>query len=448
MELTENQVTIPSPHSCASTRSAATLVVDDEPSKSMDKETGVVELDESYPEGGRGWLVVFGGLLVHFVVFGIQTTFGIFQEHYLNVVFPNSSPASVSLIGTVGAGILAILTVVTGSMADRFGYRVTITSGAFILAAGLVLASFCTEIWQLLLTQGIMYGIGGSMCYPPAISAPSQWFSKRRGLATGLTVSGSGIGGLILSPITQALINSLGHRWTLRILALYAIVFLTISSLLVKRRSFPKKQSSSEKYVHDYSFFKTVRFWIFFGTGLFTGFSYLVPFFYMPTYAVFVGLSSNQGAVLVACANAASAVGRISTGFISDKLGCMNVLGISLFTAGAMCFLWMFSTAFAPLIIFMLSYGFLGGAFPSLFPVVTALLFGTENLATIAGALYASTAIGDAVGGPIAGALYDVTAPHYNYRWSIAYVAIGMFLCSVTVATLKHNKYRTLWGLL
>ncbi|ORY05949.1 MFS general substrate transporter [Basidiobolus meristosporus CBS 931.73] len=446
MDSSENQNSLTFLQNPNDSRSASTLVVEPDVTKSQDNEKAVVELDETYPEGGRGWLVVLGGHLIHVVAFGIQTTFGIFQEHYTNVVFAGSSPSTISLIGTIGAGVLAFSTLITGNLADRFGYRTTITIGCCILVAGLIIASFCTQIWQLILTQGVLYGMGASLCYPPAISAPPQWFNKKRGLATGMTVAGSGIGGLILSPITQVLIDKLGFRWALRVLALFALLFLLIASLLVKRRIFPKKHT--EKDSQGYSFFKTLRFWIFFGTGLFTGFSYLVPFFYMPSYAVFVGLSVNQGAMLVACANAASAAGRIGTGFIADKLGCMNVLGISLFMAGAFSFLWMFTTTVAPLIIYMVVFGFLGGAFPSQFPVVTALLFGTENLATVAGALYASTAIGDCLGAFIAGALYDMTAPHYTYHWSILYVAIGMFLCSVTVAILKYNKYRTLRGLL
>ncbi|KAK9687807.1 hypothetical protein K7432_014637 [Basidiobolus ranarum] len=219
MEQIENQTPIPLPsRSTESTKSVVTLVVDPEEQKSSNNEKVFVESDDDdeYPEGSRGWLVVAGGLLIHVVIFGIQNTFGIFQEYYTNVIFSKSSPASISLIGTLGAGILAFLTSITGNLADRFGYKTTINLGAVIIAGGLVCASFCTEVWQLILTQGVIYGVGASLCYPPAISAPPQWFFKRRGLATGIAVSGSGVGGLILSPVTQALIKSLGYRWALR----------------------------------------------------------------------------------------------------------------------------------------------------------------------------------------------------------------------------------------
>jgi len=66
-------------------------------------------------------------------------------------------------------------------------------------------SAFSTKIYQLFLFQGFFNGIGIGMGMPLYISLLSQWFDKKRGLATGLTVSGTGIGGsiqvLILRPL-------------------------------------------------------------------------------------------------------------------------------------------------------------------------------------------------------------------------------------------------------
>jgi hypothetical protein len=48
------------------------------------------------------------------------------------------------------------------------------------------LASFATELWQIYLTQGLLYGIGGAFVFAPSISLPPQWFVKYRSLATGV----------------------------------------------------------------------------------------------------------------------------------------------------------------------------------------------------------------------------------------------------------------------
>lgn len=78
--------------------------------------------------------------------------------------------------------------------------------------------SFANQLWQLYLTQGMLFGIGAAFCFAPSVTLPSQWFYKRRGLATGIAVSGSGIGGVVLSPLTQHLIATMGYRNALRVL--------------------------------------------------------------------------------------------------------------------------------------------------------------------------------------------------------------------------------------
>jgi len=99
-----------------------------------------------------------------------------------------------------------------------------------------------------------MFGIGASLAYYPAIAAPSHYFSKQRGLATGLAVSGVGVGGLILAPATHTLIDRYDIFWTLRILSLICLVtWCVIGNLImmtkVTQRSFPSSGPPSGQLV-------------------------------------------------------------------------------------------------------------------------------------------------------------------------------------------------------
>lgn len=129
--------------------------------------------------------------------------------------------------------------------------------GAFIMSVGIVLASFCTEVracggiktifiwrnltwrpqlWQLYLTQGLLYGIGSSMYYFPIMSLTPAYFDRNRGAAMGIVLAGSGIGGLVLSPVFHILLTRLGIRWALRILGMWNFVLgIPISSVLTKK---------------------------------------------------------------------------------------------------------------------------------------------------------------------------------------------------------------------
>lgn len=80
------------------------------------------------------------------------------------------------------------------------------------MSLGFGLASLSSQVWHLLLTQGLLYGIGSSMLYFPILSAAPEYFTAHRGSAMGFILSGSGIGGLVFSPVIRALLEGVGPR--------------------------------------------------------------------------------------------------------------------------------------------------------------------------------------------------------------------------------------------
>ncbi|KAF9305477.1 hypothetical protein BGZ74_010143, partial [Mortierella antarctica] len=121
--------------------------------------------------------------------------------------FPGASPPSIALIGTIGTSTTYLVGFLSGVLSDRWGYRITSCAGTALMTLALILASFSKKLWQLYFSQGLLFGIGSSLVYFAAVSAPSHWFGKRRGLAMGLAASGSGLGGFFLAPLTQYLID-------------------------------------------------------------------------------------------------------------------------------------------------------------------------------------------------------------------------------------------------
>lgn len=109
--------------------------------------------------------------------------------------------------------------------------------GTLVCPLSLMLASLSTQIWHLYLTQGVMFGVGASFIFFPCLAAPQQWFTTRRGFAVGLTMSGSGIGGLVFSNFVQASISNLGFRWALRIEGFVCFALMVICTVLVKAPS-------------------------------------------------------------------------------------------------------------------------------------------------------------------------------------------------------------------
>lgn len=124
-------------------------------------------------------------------------------------------------------------------------------------------------------------------------------------------------------------------------------------------------------------------------------FSIYVPPYCMPTFAESIGLSSSTGAGLVAGFNASSAVGRIASGFISDKVGSLNVLITSLALLGTSMFvIWPFASTLGVTILFVLISGFTVGGIVSMFPTVVGHLFGSANMSVTMGMILTSWSFG------------------------------------------------------
>ena len=83
---------------------------------------------------------------------------------------------------------------VVGVLVDVVGPRKLILPASILALVGVFMISLCNEYWQIMLAQGIAYGIGAAALFLPPMVAVGQWFSTKRGLATGIVASGSSVG--------------------------------------------------------------------------------------------------------------------------------------------------------------------------------------------------------------------------------------------------------------
>ncbi|KAJ2871079.1 hypothetical protein GGH93_005096 [Coemansia aciculifera] len=192
----------------------------------------------TYPRN-MGWLVVFCSFAALALGPGLLNAYGVYEEEYDRLYDgKDDGQRRSSALGSpvIFIGILQILLAngmgfIGGRCAQRFGPGPTVFLGGILMSLGLLLASYSRHIWQLCLTQGVVFGLGVTLTWIPAASAPSSWFDKSRGLATGITHMGLGIGGLIFAPLTRFLLEKAGTGGSLRWLALIMLVCVTVVSL-------------------------------------------------------------------------------------------------------------------------------------------------------------------------------------------------------------------------
>jgi MFS family permease len=132
--------------------------------------------------------------------------------------------------------------------------------------------------------------------------------------------------------------------------------------------------------------FKNMRFTVLFLAGAIATFPLFVPPFFLPLYAASLGLSASAGAGLVAGFNFSSAVGRLCCGLLSDFMGPVNTLLLSLIlSALSMLVLWPVSNSLGPLIVFVIINGAANGGFFSTMPTVVGSVFGSRRVGVAMG---------------------------------------------------------------
>lgn len=184
-------------------------------SSSDDEELSIAEARP--PDGGWGWVVVFASFMVNLIADGITFSFGVFFPHFLE--YFGEGKGKTAWI----AGIFMAMPLLSGPIAsfltDRYGCRIVTICGSILAALGFVISAFVDNMETLFLTFGIMAGFGLSLCYVAAVVIVAYYFEKKRSLATGISVCGSGIGTFIFAPLTYVLLDEYGWRGTTLILA-------------------------------------------------------------------------------------------------------------------------------------------------------------------------------------------------------------------------------------
>ncbi|KAF9356473.1 hypothetical protein BGX26_005206 [Mortierella sp. AD094] len=311
-----------------------------------------------YPEGGFGWLVVLASFIVYFWSFAPNVTFGVYQAHFLaENTFPGALATEISWVGSIGTASMYVLGPFVAPMTQLLGLRAVVAIGIVVSSLGLISASFATQLWHLYITQGLLFGCGVGLVLFSSLSVVSQYFEKRRGLANGIAVAGSGVGGLAMAPLTRLLIAKVGYRWCLRIIGMAVFTFLTAVFPFIR----PRIKTVKKGPIFDFSLFKIPGFIELVLTALVITFGYMIPIFLIPTYTSQV-LSEppTTGANLLSMFSGINAAARIVS----------------------------VATNLATLTGFMAVYGIFGGGFISIFPVVAAQVVGVERLSSALGVIY------------------------------------------------------------
>uniref|UniRef100_A0A034W4H2 Monocarboxylate transporter 14 n=2 Tax=Endopterygota TaxID=33392 RepID=A0A034W4H2_BACDO len=169
------------------------------------------------PDGGYGWVVVLASLVVSLIADGLSFSFGLINSELLH--YFGESPSKTAWISSLFFSVPLLMGPIWSNLVDNYGCRKMTIFGGLLSAIGFGLSSLCNSVEMLMLTFGIISGLGLGIGYVTAVVSIAFWFDKKRTFATGIGASGTGIGTFLYAPLTQWLIDSYGWRGATLILA-------------------------------------------------------------------------------------------------------------------------------------------------------------------------------------------------------------------------------------
>jgi MFS transporter, OFA family, oxalate/formate antiporter len=381
----------------------------------------------SAPRIFHGWLVVAGAFAVTFVGFGSAYTFSAFVES-LQRDF-GASRGSVSLVFSLAGFLYFGLGVVSGPLADRWGARRLAVAGMVLTGLGLAIASAARNLVEVYAAYGLGVGLGVGCAYVPAVGAVQRWFVRRRGFASGLAVSGIGVGTLVMPPLAAFLIDAVGWRDAYLILGCLAAAVGGGLALLIENdprdrglgpdgdavpagsQTMPPTGASVREAIASRPFVAL------YAACLICSFGVFVPFVHLVPYALDHGVPQASAVLLLGVIGVGSTAGRFFLGGLADRMGRrLSLLAMFMGMALALA-LWLASTGFWALAAFAFIYGIFYGGWVAVLPAVVMDYFGGRNVGGIIGVLYTSVAFGTLIGPSAAGFAFDLS---HSYMLPIA----------------------------
>jgi len=400
--------------------------------------------DEETKDGGYGWVVVAASFLCNMVLDGISYSFGMLLEPIKKDF--NSGSASVSLVGSILAGMILLTGPVSAFCCNKFGTRLTCALGAVLSGLAIFCSSFSQSIPVLIVSYGVLGGVGLGLMYVPSVVCVSQYFNKRLSLATGICVCGSGAGTFVFAPLTAKLVDLYGWRGCNRIISAFCLLCSLLGLLMV-----PRHERTTEQTKFNVGILKKPAFILFMLGNIPTVMATYATYTYLPVMANHIGLSADKSSFLISAVGITNTVGRILCGWLTDLPWVNPIVLTSVGTAlaGVLPALMMFCGNYAEFLTTSAMFGLFLSVVPTATSAVLVDLLGLGNLNTAFGMLTFARGLAALIGPPIAGALLDSTG-----QYSVSFFAsagelalaglIALSVYSLHRRTQAANQYETL----
>ncbi|KAJ5543102.1 hypothetical protein N7461_009105 [Penicillium sp. DV-2018c] len=366
------------------------------------------------PDGGRlAWTQVLTGHLVVFNVWGYITSYGFFQQYYVETL--GVRPANASWIGAVQMFLVHFLSMFSGRAMDAGYLRPCIALGCLFQVAGALGTSFGTKLWHFWLAQGVTSGIGHGLVFSPMISLYATYFSSKRVMAVSLASCGAATGGMVFPVVAYKCLHNIGFAWTVRIMT----AIILFNSVIIVKFTRPRIVPRRSHPWADFSAFRE-RPYLLFAIGSFLIFEGLYfAYIYVKSSPVsHIGFTSSDSLLLLVLMNGVGIPARIASAFVADRwLGAVRACITVSIPCGIAILGWIGVHTPVGMFVWAAFYGLLVNCAQSTLPAASAY-FGSkdpEKSGTRVGMIATINSIPLLTGPYIAGQLIALRGGDYLY---------------------------------
>jgi MFS family permease len=354
-----------------------------------------------------------------------------------------SLPYTLTMIGFGVGGILM------GRLSDRFGVRVPVFIGAVCLSLGFIAAGLSQDLWQFSAAQGLLIGLLGTAAnFVPLIADISLWFTRRRGIAVAVVMSGNYLAGTVWPPLMQYFIDHSGWRATYIGTGVFCAIAMPLLALALKRKPpaiadaapTARAKTPAGDTERPLGFSPGALQTLLCIAGVSCCVAMSMPQVHMVAYCGDLGYPAARGAEMLSIMLGFGIVSRLISGWIADHIGGLRTLLLGAVLQAVALALFLPFQQLAALYVISALFGlFQGGLVPS-YPLIVREYFAPREAGVRTGTVIMATLFGMALGGWLPGWIFDLTG---SYRAAFAN-GIAWNLVTTTIALLLITRARRL----
>ena len=396
----------------------------------------------------RGWTVVIAAVSINLIL-GVLYAWSVMGKAL--VLQWHWKAAQASLPFTISAASFALMMIFAGRWQDKIGPRYVAMLGGIILGLGLIASSFAKTPEMMLITFGLVGGIGIGLGYSATTPPSIKWFPPgRKGLITGIVVSGVGLAAVYIAPLTQYLLKATSISTTFLILGVGTLVLVSLLSQFlanppasytpaasVAPGAVAAKAPPVRPNLDWHEMLRTGQFyqlWLMFVLAASAG---LMVISQVALIARDQANIDKWGFAPVATLALFNPLGRVVSGFLSDRIGRTNTMTLAFALQAVNMFAFIHYTTPTLLIFGSAFTGLCYGTIFTLFPATTADYYGVKNLGVNYGLVFTGFGVAGVIGPMLGGKIRDAFGS-YHHAFTIS--AIMLLAGAVLALILKSPK--------